>query len=298
MISCPAGLSIRGASQPVTFALPTTTGGALPVEILCTPGSGTLFGTGTTVVACTATDALSRQAQCSFTITVSPFVLSVTKFVAFGDSLTEGENGRAPTLGTRVLDVPDAYPTKLQKLLNDEYPGQFIVVVNRGISGEGVETGAQRLPGVLSQEHPGALLLLDGYNNLLENCHVSAESTACAAAIDLVVAKLRDCIHIAQMPAYGVGYVFVSTLTPPGPYVSGSDRRIAPDAIVRTNARLSQMVRAEGAILVDPYPLFIGHESEYVDNDGLHLRPAGYEVLAETFFAAIRGAVAAMGRTR
>jgi len=51
------------------------------------------------------------------------------------------------------------------------------------------------------------------------------------------------------------------------------------------------MARAEGAILVDPYPVFVGHESEYVADDGLHLRRAGYQALADTFFAAIRNTV-------
>jgi lysophospholipase L1-like esterase len=55
------------------------------------------------------------------------------------------------------------------------------------------------------------------------------------------------------------------------------------------------MVLAEGpgAVLSDPYPLFLGHEAEYVDEDGLHLRPAGNQVLAETFFAAIKRAIPA-----
>ena len=100
-----------------------------------------------------------------------------------------------------------------------------------------------------------------------------------------------DGIRVARTPSYGIKYILVSTLTPPGPYVAGSDRRIAADAIVRTNTQLAQAVRAEGAILVDSYALFIGHESAYVDDDGLHLRPAGYQAVAEAFFAAIKRSV-------
>ncbi len=51
------------------------------------------------------------------------------------------------------------------------------------------------------------------------------------------------------------------------------------------------MVRAEGATLVDTYPTFIGHEAEYVDQDGLHLRPAGYQALADSFFGVIKSTV-------
>jgi lysophospholipase L1-like esterase len=245
-------------------------------------------------VTCTVTDNIGRQSQCAFSVTLTPLRLSVTKFVAFGDSLTEGENGRPPRLTPGFIDFPHTYPAKLQELLEREYPGQGIVVANRGISGEPVEDGVRRLPSVLVDERAGALLLLHGYNELFGNCPAhDAGSGECSTAIRSVVAKLRECIQIARSPAYGVRYILVSTMTPPGPVIAARGRRIAPEAIVQTNERLSRMVREEGAVLVDPYPQFVGHESEYVDEDGLHLRPAGYQVLAEAFFTAIRTTVPA-----
>ena len=44
---------------------------------------------------------------------------------------------------------------------------------------------------------------------------------------------------------------------------------------------------------MDSYREFLGHEAEYVDIDGLHLRPAGNDVLARTFFSAIKKAIPA-----
>jgi len=86
-----------------------------------------------------------------------------------------------------------------------------------------------------------------------------------------------------------VTYIFVSTLTPPGPLVPPTiDRRLRPDAIVQANARIRQTAAAEGAILVDTYPTFLGHEADYVSIDGLHLRPAGYQAIADAFFATIQ----------
>jgi lysophospholipase L1-like esterase len=82
--------------------------------------------------------------------------------------------------------------------------------------------------------------------------------------------------------------MFVSTLTPPGP--SGSNR-IDGDAIIQANVRLRQMIASEGGVLVDSYPLFVGHEADYVNVDGLHLRPAGYQTLADAFFAAIQATI-------
>jgi lysophospholipase L1-like esterase len=238
-------------------------------------------------------DAASRQAQCSFTVTLTPMLVSVTKYMAFGDSLTEGENGRFAVLGLGFIDPTATYPVKLQSLLNTEYPGQSITVSNRGISGEPVEDGLVRLPGELAREHPGALLLLDGYNNLLGSCPFGSPRTgACTQAISAVVFGIRDMIRIGRRPEYGVKYIFVSTMTPPGQFSGGpKDRRIANDAIVQANGGIVNMVRTEGATLVDTYPRFIGHESEYIDQDGLHLRPAGYQALAESFFGVIKTTV-------
>jgi lysophospholipase L1-like esterase len=294
-IACPANVTVRGVPggiQAVTYPAPTVTGGAPPVTTTCTPASGASFSVGSTAVACTAVDASARQAQCSFSVTLTALVLSVTKYVAFGDSLTEGENGRFAVLGLGFIDPTATYPVKLQALLNTEYPGQSITVPNRGKSGEPIEDGLARLPGVLSQEHPGALLLLDGYNNLLGSCRPGSSGTAaCAQAITDVAFGIRDMIKIGRRTEYGVKYIFVSTLTPPGLYRGGNDRRIAGDAIVEANRQISGMVRAEGATLVDTYPTFIGHEAEYVDQDGLHLQPAGYQALAESFFAGIKNTV-------
>jgi lysophospholipase L1-like esterase len=296
-IACPANVTVRGVpggTQPVTYPAPVVTGGAAPVNVTCTPGSGAPFTVGTTGVACTAVDAKSRQVQCSFSVTLTPLLLSVTKYLAFGDSFTEGEDGRTARLGFgfAFIDPTGTYPVLLQTLLNNEYPGQSIVVLNRGRSGEFVDEGRQRLPNVIATDRPGALLLLEGYNDLLGSCRPKdATSAQCAATTTDVVAGMRKMIQTAKIPTYGISYVFVSTLTPPGPYISGTDRRIAGTAIIQTNTKLASMVRAEGAILVDPYPVFVGHESEYVADDGLHLRRAGYQALADTFFAAIKNTV-------
>src|SRR5204863_9954577 len=76
----------------VHYPLPTVTGGAQPVSIACTPPSGSMFSVGTASVGCTARDAKQQTASCSFNVTVaSPPKLSAMKFVAFGDSITEGQ---------------------------------------------------------------------------------------------------------------------------------------------------------------------------------------------------------------
>jgi lysophospholipase L1-like esterase len=289
-IACPADLTVRGVTgtaQNVTYDAPTVTGGATPVNVSCSQASGGSFPLGTTTVNCTASDAQSRQAACAFNVTLTGFAIDIKKYDAVGDSFTEGQNGEcAPT----VVDVPHAYPTKLQAAFDATYSGQGITVINRGVGGDSVEKTVDDLRGNLAKDRPGAVLVLTGYNNLLGGgCRVSdGTNPRCNNAIDAVGLGVRDCIRHSKEAPFNIVYVFVSTLTPPGPRAPGaSDRRLRSDSIVQVNSRIRQVVSAEGAILVDPYPLFIGHEPDYVDVDGLHLRPAGYQVLADTFFAAI-----------
>lgn len=292
-ITCPADVTtkgITGSSQVTTFSPPTVTGGASPVSTTCTPASGASFPLGTTSVTCAATDALARLATCSFKVTLSGFAIPVTKFETVGDSLTEGEN--ALPLPTFV-DTPNAYPTKLQALFDRYYPGQGVSVVNRGVGGQRIEKTLELLPGHLNADRPQAVLLLGGYNNLTAPCEVGrAGAPDCRAAIDFVAFGVRDCIREVKESPLGIKYIFVSTLTPPGSVdPTSKDRRIDGNAIMEVNRRIRLLITAEAATLVDTYPVFVGHEAEYVSIDGLHLRPAGYQAIADTFFAAIKAKI-------
>lgn len=295
-LTCPANLSVPGVvggPQAVSYALPTVSGGTQPVGITCAPGSGTTFSVGTTTVSCTANDASSRTAQCTFTVTLAPaLILAATKFMAFGDSVTEGQNGRLTSRGERVVDVPNSYPTQLESMLNLEYSGQAITVVNRGYGGLPIDELRKKLPEDLRLIHPDVVLLLGGYNDLLGSCKPKDAATPqCATATNDVASGVRKMIVSSREAA--IKYIFVSTLTPSGPYLGiGTDRRIADSAIVTTNNKVIDVVRSEGVTLVDPYPVFLGHEAEYVDQDGLHLRPAGNQALATTFFTAIKTTIA------
>jgi lysophospholipase L1-like esterase len=299
--SCPANLSVPGVvggSQAVSYPPPSVTGGTQPVTVTCSPGSGTTFSVGTTTVSCTATDASSRTGQCTFTVTLSAALrLGVTKFLAFGDSFTEGEDGRSLVLRQHFIEPGGTYPFLLQGMLNTEYAAESIQVVNIGMSGEPIDAGRQRLSRELGRVHPQALLLLDGYNDLLGSCKISqgrdANSAPCASAINEVASTYRKMIQAAR--AQGVSYTFASTLTPSGTYIPGpsirEDRRIASSAITTTNAKLIAVIRSEGATVVDSYTAFAGHESEYIGDDGLHPRGAGFQALADVFFQAIKTTV-------
>lgn len=279
---------VAGAMQTVDFPAPTVTGGASPTATICSPASGASFPLGSTSVSCNASDAQSRQASCTFNVTLTGFALNAARFDAFGDSLTEGETGR-PSVAFPFLDPPNAYPTRLQAALDETYPDQGIVVINRGLSRDPVEATESKVRQFLPVDRPDGALFLSGYNNLTGPCGPGHGSSGeCEDAIGKVADGLRACLRRVREANVGVRYTFLSSLTPPGP--SGSNR-IDGGAIVEANGRIRQVAAAEGATFVDAYAAFVGHEAEYVNVDGLHLRPAGYQALADAFFAAIKATV-------
>jgi lysophospholipase L1-like esterase len=293
-IACPLDLTVSGvtaSAQAVSYSAPTVTGGAAPVNTTCAPASGASFPLGTTSVNCAASDAQARQATCSFKVTLKGMSIAVRKVEAFGDSFTEGENA-LPTFS--FVDPPNAYPTKLQVQFDMVYPGQGITVVNKGHGGDPAERTVDVIRATVPSDRPDAVLVLTGYNNLLNGgCKIAdGQNPACSTAIDTVAVAINDCIRKARESSTAVSYIFVSTLTPAGPLVPPTtDRRLRSDAIVQVNSRIRQVVTAQHATLVDTYPTFLGHEAEYVSIDGLHLRPAGYQAIANAFFASIQATI-------
>jgi len=286
--SAPLAFTITGATTPVSFST-TVTDGTQPVTTACTPASGTAFPLGTTAVVCTATDASARQAACTFNVVVTGIQFGAKTFMAVGDSITAGENSLdgANISAPAFIDGPNAYPTKLLAHFNTDYPNQGIVVKNRGNSGDTSGVSLMKLAGLLSTDRPEAVLLLTGYNDMTGPCAVGADNAAgCDAAIDTIEINLRDLIrHSREYPT--VRYVFVSTLTPSRP------GRLAIDnsAIIDANDHVRLQAAAEGAFLVDSYSAFLGHESAYISTDGLHLNPAGYQAIADAFYAKIAATI-------
>jgi len=292
-LSCPADISVHGvssAAQEVSFDPPVATSGAPPVDTSCSPASGSSFPLGSSTVNCTASDASSRTAMCSFTITLTGLSIGLTKYEAFGDSLTAGETGREFLNAPLDIDVQNSYPTKLQADFDAVYPGQGVTVINEGHNGDSVEVTDSIIRDTVPVDRPDAVLILSGFNNLRSACGHGGEplSSKCESAIDAVGHGIRDCIRHTKEASAGVQFIYVSTLTPPG--ATGSNR-IDPNAILAANEQIREEAAGGGAVLVDAYAAFVGHEAEYVNVDGLHLRPAGYQALADAFFAAIQASV-------
>jgi acyl-CoA thioesterase-1 len=265
----------------VTYTSPVAAGGTVPIATSCSPPSGFDFPIGATPVICNAVDVRQQTASCTFSVTVTaPPRTSVTRYIAFGDSITEGF---PRTLGPQLVDPAPAgsYPAVLQALLRARYTANTIVVLDEGVGGELVGTGLSRLPGVLNSQPPaGALLLLEGVNDL---------NQFGVPGIAPAVAGLRQMIRNARGRSM---VVFAATLLPQ----RAENRRAL---VVTMNDAIRPMVAAEGAILVDLFQAFGGTADPLlIASDGLHPTAAGYEKIAQTFFDAIRSRLEIAGAAR
>jgi lysophospholipase L1-like esterase len=172
--------------------------------------------------------------------------------------------------------VPSAsYPTQLLSQLRARYTSQTsaIQVTNAGRPGEWAEDGVVRLPGVMSSSRPEVVLLLQGSND------VGALGTPgiqrASRAIDTMAREVRN--RGARL--------FLATLPPTRPTGSVA---IPISSIQSLNALIRTTARGENAVLVDVYQALSTDVNRYIGADGLHPTEAGYQRIAETFFAAIR----------
>ncbi len=260
---------VREATMPqgtdVHFDAPTATGGRAPYTVRCDPASGTNFAIGETAVRCTATDADMAQASCGFRVTVRVSrTIAKTKFMAFGDSITQGAVSLAPLI---LLGPPDTYPFKLEQMLREQYSSQAIAVENEGFGGEDTRGGARRLPGVLDARKPEVLLLLEGINNL-------------GASTATQVGALRTMITEAQGRNVDV---IIATVMP----VLPTWRQYQPGTTLPKIQALNSQIFALAAqyYLGSPVDLFALFEANpaLIGADGLHPTLEGQTRIAEAF---------------
>lgn len=262
--------SPSGAPVVVNFSSPTTSGGSGGVTVTCTPATGATFPSGTTPVTCTATDGNGTRATCSFGVAVTTIPeLTRTRFLAFGDSVTEGK--LSVTLSMLVDSPAHSYPAKLLKLLEERYTSQEPIVLNDGFGGERAVTGVTRLGGAIDDHRPEAVLLMHGVNDLN------------SGGMDAVQATADGIEELAKRALQSGLPTFVATLPPLGP----GGKAGCPECVEPLNDRVRAMAAAKGAILVDVHAAW-GGRTGLMGADGIHPTEEGYQVIAEAFFAAIR----------
>jgi lysophospholipase L1-like esterase len=145
-------------------------------------------------------------------------------------------------------------------------------VINDGKPGENAQaTGRTRLPTALDIYKPGAVLLMEGSNDLL-----GGEAGAAAG-----LAALTEMVRAAR--SRGVT-VFLATLPPQR---LGGIRNGVAQMIPGFNEKIKALAQQEGATLVDIFAA-MGGDGRYIGRDDEHPTPEGFEVMAQTFFTAIQ----------
>jgi lysophospholipase L1-like esterase len=283
----------QGSAVP--FA-PSVLHGAEPVTTTCTPTGGAVFPIGTTSVSCTATDARQRTASCAFNVVVLPAPrLTLTRFLAFGDSLTAGEDGStALTTGSgephrllapTVILFGREYPTVLQRLLAGRFSNDRPVVFNAGCPAElagGKSPCASggtlaRFGTLISSGQFDVVLLMEGTNDIYGGTGGNP------LGIPPAIANLRRMIRDARSRGLRV---FLATVPPANPAAvpRGAERY---QAIPLLNAEIRQLAIAEGVTPVDVFNAF-NNNFAYLAPDGTHPNAEGYELIATTFYEVLR----------
>ena len=276
VIACPSGVATLTLAVPVAihYSSPVVTGGTAPVTTVCTGASGSPFPAGVTEVTCRATDSLQGTSECRFAVSVTvPRQLRATKFLAIGDSITEGQVS-LPARFPRALESENSYPTVLRTLLRSHYELQSddIEVVNAGVGGQRATDDEDRIYQEINSRRPEILLLLHGTNDV--NAGLSP---------DTVAASLRA--DVGRAFSLGVKTVFLSTLLP---QIEGRSHSVHPELVEPINEGIRHVATDEGVILVDAFSAFLPQRELLIGVDGLHPSREGYRVLAELFFASIQ----------
>jgi lysophospholipase L1-like esterase len=241
-------------------------------------------------VTCVATDALQRADTCSFLVTVvNPPKLSTTSFLAFGDSITAGEDGQNSVASSLSLMtsrfhpfvlVPFAqrYPQELQQLLVDRYKTQSPTMSNQGAPGEAASDPAalRRFTGLTSSGRYSVVLIMEGTNDLYDR-----DDRIVPAAINGLRQMIRDAKSRSIRP-------YLATIPPMNPAACVPVcRGLAWSLVSGFNDSVRTLATAEGVPLVDVYQGFGGNLA-LLGPDGLHPAADGYAKIADLFFAAIK----------
>jgi lysophospholipase L1-like esterase len=273
-IACPVVEPVQSPDDgpvPVSFAPPVAQGGLAPVGTTCTAQSSAAFPVGTTSVSCTATDARGVVATCAFPVRVHPAPRLVgTRLLAFGDSITWGVDSREVPASAPTF----AYPEQLRLRLAARYRFQTIEVINVGEPGEQAQDGGiRRFRDELVRHRPDIVLLMEGTNDLLSG----------AIGVERGVEALGVMIREAKA---GNVRVLLSTIIPQRK--GGLRNRDELAALVPLfNDGVRALAAAENVPLVDMFEVF-DKDMSLLGIDDVHPTRRGFEVMAETFFNAIR----------
>lgn len=198
-----------------------------------------------------------------------PPTLTVTKILAFGDSLTFGSHSSRNFYLFERNHV--AYPEQLASLLQARYPKQTIAVVNAGRPGELAVFARPRLESAIAANRSDLVLLFEGTNDI--NAGFTPSQIA-ATLNDLARTVLNKGVRVRLAKLTPIGLAYDPT---------GETNRL----VQSVNAQITTVASTLGiGTPVDLYAT-ISRDSSLLGADGLHPSDAGYAAMATAFLDAI-----------
>ena len=256
----------------------------LSVLLLC--GLIVLPGCSQTPTAPTSSEAAARTvaaSQLESALTIAPpKALGVTRFVAFGDSITWGATSAFLSADLFIAAAGGAYPDRLAANLTTFHAPQRFTVFNEVLPGELAVNALTRFRTVLTTRQPGAVLLLEGINDLSNEIGISRTIGALRSMLD-AAAQQGVPVLLATM------YQTYAEVDPEDGY-----RNNGAAYVPGFNAEIRNLVVGRpNVFLVDLEPAMANRA--LVGNDGIHLTDAGFDVVTARFMAVIEAAFPVRG---
>ena len=209
-----------------------------------------------------------------------PKALGVTRFVAFGDSITWGAYS---AWDPRFLFAASSggYPERLTAALDSYHSPQRFTVYNEGLPGEVASGALTRFRAMLTARRPEVVLLLEGINDLGSDFGVSRTVGGIVSMIDAATAQGVPVVVATMFPTYAV-------TDPDGHY-----RHNGAALVPQFNAEIRRLAGRTNVHIVDLESVM--RDRSLVGTDGIHLTDAGFEVMASEFLEAIERAFPVRG---
>lgn len=186
------------------------------------------------------------------------------RYMAFGDSITEGDSRRGN----------HAYRRRLQGMLEGHFG--IAEVLNSGASGTHSGQGTDRIRSQLAEHHPAVVLIAYGSNDW-NHCLLPLRC--------FTVESLRTIIREVRAAS---SWPFVATIPPSN---TGFDKRAPAERnewIEDAKLAIKTMAEQEGAVVMDVHAARLASgdlASLFVDH--VHPSARGYDIMAEAMFEAI-----------
>jgi lysophospholipase L1-like esterase len=228
----------------------------------------------------------------------------VKSFVAFGDSITWGQDGTNSSVNAvgqhvYVQLVGQTYPEVLSAELQARYRQQQVSVKNAGCPGETLSTPGDfddmknclgiraddtsalaRFTSIVSLHQYEVVLLMEGSNDV-------NDAPSDSKAIPTAIGYLQQMIDVAKANGMKVILATIPPMVPPGL----PTRTVGASFVSGYDDRIRALASSEGVPLADVYTAFGSDAPTLIGFDGLHPNPDGYKRMADTFLASIKSSL-------